>query len=40
MAEDEIDAVVITLIAGVVKTLHLLRCCKFSIITMYLSTPK
>ena len=25
---------------GVVKTLHLLRCCEFSIITTYFSTPK
>ncbi len=25
---------------GVVKTLHLLRCCEFFIITTYLSTPK
>jgi len=25
---------------GVVKTLHLLRCCKFSIISTYPSTPK
>ena len=27
-------------IDGVVKTLHLLRCYKFYIITTYLSTPK
>jgi hypothetical protein len=26
--------------AGVVKTLHLRRCCKISIITTYSSTPK
>ncbi len=25
---------------GVVKTLHLLRCCEFSIITTYHSTPR
>ncbi len=25
---------------GVVKTLHLLRCCIFNLITTYLSTPK
>jgi hypothetical protein len=36
------EGIVVSLlkIDGVVKTLHLLRCCEFSIITTYLSTPK
>ena len=34
------DDTLFAVIDGVVKNLHLLRCCEFPIITRYLSTPK